>query len=49
MKRPRHAVEALQVIRRTTGDVHGTKPTYTRIVYDTIKWASAVCGLFEGE
>ncbi len=45
----KHAVEALQVIRRTTGDVHGTKPTYTRIVYDTIKWASAVCGLFEGE
>jgi len=45
----KHAVEALQVIRRTNGDVHGTKPTYTRIVYDTIKWSSAICGLLEGE
>jgi hypothetical protein len=45
----KHAVEALQVIRRSNGDVHGTKPTYKRIVYDTIKWASAICGLFEGE
>jgi hypothetical protein len=45
----KHAAEALQVIRRTVGDVHGTKPTYTRIVYDTIKWASAICALFEGE
>ncbi|HYL63921.1 MAG TPA: hypothetical protein VE077_14980 [Candidatus Methylomirabilis sp.] len=45
----KHATEALQVIRRTSGDVHGTKPTYTRTVYDTIKWASAICGLFEGE
>jgi hypothetical protein len=45
----KHAVEALQVIRRTNGDVHGTKPTYTRVVYNTIKWSSAVCGLLEGE
>ncbi|MBI1956685.1 MAG: hypothetical protein HYS38_09855 [Acidobacteria bacterium] len=45
----KHAAEALQVIRRTNGDVHGTKPTYTRIVYDTIKWSSAICGLLEGE
>jgi len=45
----KHATEALQVIRRTVGDVHGTKPTYRRIVYDTVKWASAICGLFEGE
>lgn len=45
----KHATEALQVIRRTTGDVHGTKPTYTRIVYDTIKWSAAICGLLEGE
>jgi hypothetical protein len=45
----KHATEALQVIRRTNGDVHGTKPTYTRVVYDTIRWASAICGLFEGE
>jgi hypothetical protein len=45
----KHAVEALQVIRRTNGDVHGTKPTYRRVVYDAIKWSSAVCGLFEGD
>lgn len=45
----KHATEALQVIRRTIGDVHGTKQTYTRVVYDTIKWASAICGLLEGE
>lgn len=45
----KHAAEALQVIRRASGDVHGTKPTYTRIVYDAIKWSSAICGLLEGE
>jgi hypothetical protein len=45
----KHAAEALQVIRRTNGDVHGTKPTYRRVVYDAIKWSSAVCGLMEGE
>jgi len=45
----KHAAEALQVIRRALGDVHGTKPTKTRIVYDSIKWASAICGLLEGE
>jgi hypothetical protein len=41
----KHAVEALQVVRRTTGDVHGTKPTYTRLVYDSIKWSSAMVSL----
>lgn len=45
----KHAAEALQAIRRTNGDVHGTKPTYTRIVYDSIKWSSAICGLLKGE
>ena len=45
----KHAAEALQAIRRALGDVHGTKPTKTRIVYDSIKWASAICGLLEGE
>ena len=45
----KHATEALQVIRRTFGDVHGTKPAYKKIAYATIKWASAICGLFEGE
>lgn len=45
----RHATEALQLILRVAGDVHGTKATFTRLVYDTIKWSSAVCGLLEGE
>ena len=45
----KHAAVALQAIRRTNGDVHGTKPTYTRIVYDSIKWSSAICGLLKGE
>jgi hypothetical protein len=45
----KHASEALQVIRRALGDVHGTKPAYKKIAYETIKWASAICGLLEGE
>lgn len=45
----KHAANALQVIRRTLGDVHGKKPAYTRLTYDSIKWASAICGLLEGK
>lgn len=45
----KHAANALQVIRRTLGDVHGRKPAYTRLTYDAIKWASAICGLLEGK
>lgn len=45
----KHAANALQVIRRTLGDVHGKKPAYTRLTYDAIKWASAICGLLEGK
>lgn len=44
-----HAANALQVIRRTLGDVHGRRPSYRRLSYDSIKWASALCGLFEGK
>lgn len=44
-----HAANALQVIRRTLGDVHGKRPSYTRLTYDSIKWASAICGLLEGK
>lgn len=44
----KHAANALQVIRRTLGDVHGKRPAYTRLTYDAIKWASAICGLLEG-
>jgi hypothetical protein len=45
----KHAANALEVIRRSQGDAHGSKPTYRRIVYDTIKWSAAICGLFEGK
>lgn len=45
----KHAANALQVIRRTLGDVHGKKPTYVRLSYDSVKLASAICGLLEGE
>jgi len=45
----KHAANALEVIRRTQGDAHGSKPTYRRMVYEVIKWCSAICGLFEGK
>lgn len=45
----KHAANALQVIRRALGDVHGRKPAYTRLTYDALKWASAICGLLEGK
>lgn len=45
----KHAANALQVIRRALGDVHGSKPAYRRVTYDAIKWASAICGLLEGK
>lgn len=45
----KHAANALQVIRRALGDVHGRKPAYGRLTYDSIKWASAICGLLEGK
>jgi hypothetical protein len=48
-KATKHAAEALQVIRRTLGDVHGKKPAYKRLTYESIKWASAICGLLEGK
>jgi hypothetical protein len=43
-----HAAQMLQTLRRTMGDVHGSKPALRRAAYDAIKWASAICGLFEG-
>jgi hypothetical protein len=44
-----HAVQALQVLRRAMGDTHGSKPALRSTAYDTIKWASAICGLLEGK
>ena len=43
-----HAAQMLQTLRRSMGDVHGSKPALQRMAYDAIKWASAICGLFEG-
>lgn len=47
-KATNHAAQALQILRRTMGDTHGSKPAVRRIAYDAIKWASAICGIFEG-
>lgn len=43
-----HAAQSLQILRRTMGDVHGSRPALRRTAYDAIKWASAICGLLEG-
>ncbi|MEQ1638329.1 MAG: hypothetical protein ABL903_16740 [Methylococcales bacterium] len=48
-KATNNAAEALQTLRRSMGDVHGTKPTLRKSAYDAIKWASAICGLLEGK
>ena len=42
-----HAAQMLQTLRKTMGDVHGSKPALRRTSYESIKWASAICGLFE--
>jgi hypothetical protein len=47
-KATNNAAQMLQILRRTMGDVHGSKPALRRTAYDAIKWASAICGLFEG-
>jgi hypothetical protein len=47
-KATNNAAQLLQVLRRSMGDVHGSKPALRRTAYDAIKWASAICGLFEG-
>lgn len=43
-----HAAQALQILRRTMGDVHGSRPALRKTAYDSIKWASAICALLEG-
>jgi hypothetical protein len=47
-KATNHAAQGLQLLRRTMGDVHGSKPALKKIAYDSVKWASAICGLLEG-
>jgi hypothetical protein len=43
------AAQALQVLRRTMGDVHGSCPALHKTAYDAIKGAAAICGLLEGQ
>lgn len=42
-----HAAHALQILRRTMGDTHGSKPAIRRTAYDSTKWSAAICGLFK--
>jgi len=42
------AAQALQVLRRTMGDVHGSELALRKTAYDCIKWSAAICGLLEG-
>lgn len=46
-KASNHATQALQILRRTMGDTHGSKPALRQTAYDAIKWSSAICGLLE--
>ncbi|MDE0085389.1 MAG: hypothetical protein OXU23_06730 [Candidatus Poribacteria bacterium] len=46
-KASNHAAQALQVLRRTMGDPHGSKPALRQTAYDAVKWSSAICGLLE--
>jgi len=46
-KATNHAAQALQILRRAMGDTHGSKPALRQTAYDAIKWASAICSLFE--
>ncbi|SRR6266481_645180 len=39
--------QALQILRKRMGDVHGTRPALRSTAYDCIKFASAICALFE--
>ena len=46
-KATNHAAHALQILRRAMGDTHGSRPALRQTAYDAIKWASAICSLFE--
>jgi hypothetical protein len=43
------AAEALQLFRKRMSDAHGQKPAEQKTVYECVKLASAICGLFEGK
>ena len=42
------AANALQIFRRAMGDALGSRPALEATAYDAVKWASAICALFEG-
>jgi len=42
-----HAAQALQILRRAMGDTHGSRPALKSTAYHAVKWASAICALFE--
>jgi hypothetical protein len=46
-KATNHAAQMLQNMRKSSGDVHGSKKASQRIAYEAVKWASAICGLLE--
>jgi hypothetical protein len=41
------AAQALQIVRKRMGDVHGSRPALRSTAYDAIKFAAAICALFE--
>jgi len=43
------AANALQILRRTQGDVHGTRPATVQTVYHAIRSAAAICGILMPE
>ena len=46
-KASNHAVQALQLLRRTMGDTHGSRPALRQTAYDAVKWSSAICSLLK--
>ncbi len=42
------ASQALRILRKRMGDIHGSRPALKSTAYDCIKFASAICALFEG-
>lgn len=43
------SAQALQILRKRMGDVHGTRPALRGTAYDCIKFASAICALFKDQ
>lgn len=44
-----NAAQALQILRKRMGNVHGSRPALRNTAYDCLKLAAAICGLFEGK